>query len=96
MNVFDYLADISKEDSFYLKALNLNFEPSRLESELEIFRGLAREIELIPRKYGELISDSNWRSHLVAYFCLVVSKNKSHLDNLKQLFEVGSMVSPQI
>ncbi|WGL16662.1 hypothetical protein PVT68_18160 [Microbulbifer bruguierae] len=96
MNVFKRLEELSNDGSFYLKALNLSFQPSEVESDLSIFSALASELESEHAAYGNLLLDVNWRSHLIAYMCLTVSENKSHLEDLKSCFKNGSMVSPQI
>ena len=63
---------------------------------IDIFVKVGSELTEIEGAYESLLGDNNWRSHLVAYVCLVVTKNKSFLDPLKNRFELGSMVSPQI
>ena len=95
-DVFEYLERASGEDTFYLKPLNLMFVEQNIEQELAVFLDLAAKLAAQPEVYAKLINDDNWRSHLVAYTCLVVSNNKTHLEDLKALLDRGSMVSPQI
>ncbi|WHI45394.1 hypothetical protein [Microbulbifer sp. VAAF005] len=96
MNVFERLEELSNDSSFYLKALNLSFQPSEVESDLYIFSALASELESEHAAYKKQLLDVNWRSHLIAYMCLIVSENRTHLEDLKSCFKNGSMVSPQI
>ncbi|WP_444919612.1 hypothetical protein ACJJID_11485 [Microbulbifer sp. CnH-101-G] len=74
----------------------MSFQPSEVESDLSIFSSLANELESEHAGYENLLFDVNWRSHLIACMCLIVSENKSHLEELKNCFTNGSMVSPQI
>ncbi|WP_445356284.1 hypothetical protein ACJJI5_11120 [Microbulbifer sp. EKSA008] len=96
MNVFKRLEELSNDGSFYLKAFDLSFQPFEVESDLSIFSALATELETEHTGYETLLLDVNWRSHLIACMCLIVSENKSHLEELKNRFKNGSMVSPQI
>lgn len=95
MSVFKKIEDLSGDDGFYLKMLN-PISSNVTAEELDIFKRVASEIERMDGTYETVLEDDNWRSHLVAYACLMVTNNRAHLDSLKHRFEAGSMVTPQL
>ena len=96
MNVYDYLKHVTGEDNFYLRSLNLNFEDGKVEECINVYRDLDKELRDNKDGYRTLFEDDNWRSHLIAYTCAVCSDNDSLVPIIKQRFEKGSMISPQL
>ena len=96
MDVFKYLEEKGGDENFYLKALNLSFAINNIEEDMSVFYDLGSKLENIPGAYKKLLDDKNWRPQVVAYMCLMTTKNRGFFDELRDAFLRSSWISPQL
>lgn len=95
-NILNWLGEMTDEPTYYLRALNLTWDESEVESAMAIYGKLAQRINGVPRLFDELLTCRNWRESLTVYMCLMVTEDRHYFDKLTNHFVQGSFVSPQI
>jgi hypothetical protein len=94
--IFDWLGSDSQGVSYHLHPLNLAWSPEGMEHDLAIYRGVADRLAQDIDYWSFIIRNPNWRHSLVGCVCLLATKRRQHLEDLRFRFEGCSMVLPQI
>lgn len=94
--VQSWIEELGGDGQTLLAPLNLTFEQRSEPDDLEVLGKLSHRVVDEPGMVGRLLRAINWRSHLVATTCLLLSRRGTHFGDLCRTLEVGSMVRPQI
>ncbi len=94
--VLSWLGRDSAGASYHLAALNLTWSAAGAEEDLAAFAGVAQRLADDPELWSTLLRESNWRFTLVGCFCLMVSGNRNHWEDLAWRFDQGTWVAPQL
>jgi hypothetical protein len=76
--------------------LNLHWGAEGVDHHMAEVRRASELLAADPGYWSAVIRDDNWRASLIGYTCLMVSRNRGFLDDLRYRFIRGSMVAPQI
>lgn len=76
--------------------LNLQWGAEGVDHHMAEVRRASELLAADPNYWSDVIRDDNWRASLIGYACLMVSRNRGFLDDLRYRFSRGSMVTPQI
>lgn len=89
-NIFEQLSNISGESAYYLITLNYP-EKVNLNYYQELYRIIDRSTQI-----KLLLSTQSWREQLIAYMLIMSSGNCSFIEDIKDCFNQGSHISPQL
>lgn len=95
-NVFEWLGTDSEGVPYHLHPLNLMWSKEGEAFDLNLFRRVAARLSAEPQYWSTVIRDRNWRSTLVGCVCLLVSRERRFFSDLRDTFNRGSMVQPQL
>lgn len=89
-DIFQTLQKISGETDYYLLALN-HPEKVNISYYQEIFQNINSSYQI-----KQLLSTQSWREHLVAYMLIMSNNNHDFIEDVKDCFNQGSHISPQL
>jgi hypothetical protein len=94
VRVLDWLGLDERGLGYYLSFLNLRYTVS--SEALSRLRQVARQLELEPDYWKQIIREPLWRTQLIGCYALLITQNKNYLEPLKTGLSRNSFISPQV
>jgi hypothetical protein len=94
---YQWLGKDSNDVPYYLHLLNLVWSPDGMEHDLQVYRSVAAHLRKEPEFWSTILRGaSGWRATLVGCGCLLISRERKYFGELRECFEHGNMVQPQV